>query len=1015
MTERGTELLLAFLIVAVGIVATVSLVVALADTASAYEVYTDNEQSTTARWLNQTTDSHGPVAIWKRQSGTNQDWWRFNATAGQVVEINLRKYDQNPNIGLPGYSWYIHYEVMGPFTATNQVYAYETAGPQWGQQPTDAHRRNSYAFTVPDTVPANGNYYIHVWLDTPQQDPWRDWAFYWLNVTVSPRLPLDVIRTFQGGMEVRSDYSVDFNCFDRFTITLDSTKDEGDLVRAHLSRDVAGAHVWVEAYEVLRFGSTTVYDFMVNRTHSNTGTDVDIFFTADHAGIYEIRVLRDFYNPGTCRYTLDLTVSRRALDGDDTPENGNYVPKAMTLKRQPIEMGYNLHEWYQVQLLAGDTTFKVTVDIDDPAGVDGHGYALYVYNPQGIVMWSAINREVSGQGYGYRSKLEVPPTGTVTIFETDVIYYVRLSVDLSISSTTFAQLLSTYNVTFTLTNRAPVLVTPFETMYEWDEDTDLAIELTGHFSDPDGDPIQYMLYNKTPGWVYDVASLSYEGWLNVSPPADWSGEVWWRLRASDPNPPNDLHYIFVDLKFKVREVPDLPRSNTSLSLNCDEEGSATANLNRLFYDIDPGVGGVLTFAYDDDGQTSVEVTLDTATGALALTPHPDVEGTFTFTFHVTDVLEQPVTGTVTLVVRAVNDVPRIVSAIQTVTILEGSAAREVDIGGHFVDPDGDTLTYVAKFPQGLDGIVNVYNRNNVVTEPVLVIELLDDDWYGAFVVNVTVKDQSQTSVAQDMSVIIANSPDKPEVEWVPQGNPPDIDEGARLDFTVNVYDADVPERGMHTFKWFIDGSEVVGHNMSNLTYRASYQDAGSHTIRVEVTDPAGLVPDALPEWTFNVRDVNRPPTARISLPSVSNLTNNDLITLTVQLTDPDQDALTVTWWLEGELQDTNLGTGATIQTKLPAGRQTIDVEVSDGKGGIVRDSYVLNIAKVEEDAGEAGGMLIPILIVVVLVVVVAVALVMMSGRKQKAQKAAADKVRADALAKAQATPKDFGDYEEIHR
>ena len=51
MDEHRKELALALFIVAVGIVAAVSLAVALAGTASAYEVYTNNELSTTAKWL----------------------------------------------------------------------------------------------------------------------------------------------------------------------------------------------------------------------------------------------------------------------------------------------------------------------------------------------------------------------------------------------------------------------------------------------------------------------------------------------------------------------------------------------------------------------------------------------------------------------------------------------------------------------------------------------------------------------------------------------------------------------------------------------------------------------------------------------------------------------------------------------------------------------------------------------------------------------------------------------------
>ena len=89
--------------------------------------------------------------------------------------------------------------------------------------------------------------------------------------------------------------------------------------------------------------------------------------------------------------------------------------------------------------------------------------------------------------------------------------------------------------------------------------------------------------------------------------------------------------------------------------------------------------------------------------------------------------------------------------------------------------------------------------------------------------------------------------------------------------------------------------------------------------------------------------------------------------------DPDEDELTITWYLVGE--STPLGSGPTLETKLPPGTQTIEVEVEDPDGSIASDTYTIKVSAVEE-GGMGSGLLIALVIVIVVVALVAVLMLM---------------------------------------
>ena len=645
-------------------------------------------------------------------------------------------------------------------------------------------------------------------------------------------------------------------------------------------------------------------------------------------------------------------------------------------------MGYDTHDWYHVQLLEGDTIFKVIVNIDDPDLDDGHGFELVVYNELGTIMWA--DSSVTA-GPSYQDSITLPPSGTATIFDKNETYYVRFSVDAEVTAGPVAGFRAHYDIEFVLENRAPELIVPFDETYEWDEDEGIDIHLDSHFFDPDGDNIQYFLMSPRGHLDYDSAGFLFNGWLNITSEENWFGEATWTIKAQDEGATEDSHKIFFDLVFIIHSVSDPPFTNGSLARTCDEENSATASLTKLFYDVDEGIEGTLTFHYRDTGITGVQVDLDENTGDLKLTPDVDVTGKFTFEFYGMDDSKVPVTGTVVLTVVNINDIPRIAAAIPTMELEEGNDPVELDLASYFYDVDGDDLLYTFSVPSAYASDMNMYHKNNVVTESVVVIELTDPYFYATVVINITCKDPDNTQVRQDLVIEIANVPNAPTISVTPSGVASDIDEMQSAVFAVSdLTDADEAEFGLHSFTWYLDDvmvKEETG-SLSSYTFATDYDSSGPHTVRLVVRDPTDLGPASDPIWTFNVRNVNRAPTVTITTQATA-MDEDDKLVLTADTNDPDGDTVEITWYLITKDEDKVLGVGSPLEVKLPSGTNKIDVEVTDGKGGKATSTFTQKVKAVEEESGI--GMWLGIIILIVVVAIIAFMLVKMRGGKADAQ------------------------------
>ena len=945
-------------------------ITALAPDAQAIEEYTNNDDSDHALWIEPPT-SLDAVHLWTRWGGDDnqEDWWMFNASPGQLIQINYRKYEKYADYEPPflGGSYQLNYRVYDAYMT--EIYHYSKT---FDNNMDDTFLRDMWSYVVP--AGQSEKHYIRSWVTTNQN---RE-CYYWMNVTVEWPRDLNAASEYSGTLDINRSYTADYDPVDYFLVDLSSGIPNSDFVTLNFHKDNQSVDLILEVWETIPFGFSET-SHMLNRTTSQAANDLTVRFLATHTGTYTVRMMRGFFDVGTSDYTLTISFGSRPTDPDGLAENGKDIHYVQKLRDQTIEMGYDTHDWYKVSILEGDTIFKVIVTIQDPNVGNGQGYEMVVYNEAGNVKYAASS---VSQGPSYSSTITLPPTGTTTIFDANETLFVRFSADAGVTDRTIKGFKSKYDIEFVLTNRPPELIVPFNETYEWYEDGSIHINLNDHFFDPDGDAMKYYLMNNTGKFTIDTAGLLYGGWLNVTSPPNWFGTVRWTLKAQDEGSTLDSHKIFVEFVFVVLSVSDPPISNGTIKKTCNEEASVSLTLRSLFYDVDAGAEGVLTFGYNDDGLTDIEVVLNAETGALDLIPGPDVFGVFTLEFYCNDDQPTPVLGYVELTVKAINDIPRITAPIPTLNMQEGGANEEVDLDLYFHDVDNEALVYKFTVPSGYSGDVNVYHKNNVATEHIIIVELVDKSFYGPVRINITAEDPVGTQVKQDLLIVVANVPNPPNIEYFPVGNPSAIDEGQTLKFEVtDVLDPDLPEFGLHTFVWTVDGTVLTDHNVSEYSFVSTYDSAGTHTVGVVVTDPSGLKAAQEPTWTFMVRNVNRAPTILITTAGTT-IKEGEKLTLTAEANDPDGDELTVTWYLLRKDEDKVLGVGSTINAKLPAGTQSIEVEVTDGQGGKATDSYSIKVTASEDGGGI--NMMLPILLIVILVVVVGLVL-FMRGRAKAAE------------------------------
>ncbi|MCK5283219.1 MAG: hypothetical protein KAK00_07460 [Nanoarchaeota archaeon] len=183
------------------------------------------------------------------------------------------------------------------------------------------------------------------------------------------------------------------------------------------------------------------------------------------------------------------------------------------------------------------------------------------------------------------------------------------------------------------------------------------------------------------------------------------------------------------------------------------------------------------------------------------------------------------------------------------------------------DPDEDILKFTYSTPLGEEGQWQTTYGD-----------------MGEYTITITASDGELTS-SKDALLIVNKKEEAPTIdEKSPEEMIQEIDEDTEIDFEIMASDLNEDEL---VYAWKLDGEEVSYEE--SYTYLADYTSAGSHTLKLDVSDSISTVSLI---WSITVNNVDRPPVLKI-IPDIT-IKENEIVTLAPEASDPDEDEITYT-------------------------------------------------------------------------------------------------------------------------
>lgn len=153
---------------------------------------------------------------------------------------------------------------------------------------------------------------------------------------------------------------------------------------------------------------------------------------------------------------------------------------------------------------------------------------------------------------------------------------------------------------------------------------------------------------------------------------------------------------------------------------------------------------------------------------------------------------------------------------------------------------------------------------------------------GEYTITLTASDGESTT-SRDVLIIVNKKEETPTIDSAkPIESGLTIDETQAVEFGVVASDLNKDDLA---YAWKFDGNDVG--NEADYTYQSTYEDSGTHTLKVEVSDGMS---SASKIWSVDVTNVNRKPV----LEGIADIEagETDKITITALATDDDGDEIT---------------------------------------------------------------------------------------------------------------------------
>jgi hypothetical protein len=270
--------------------------------------------------------------------------------------------------------------------------------------------------------------------------------------------------------------------------------------------------------------------------------------------------------------------------------------------------------------------------------------------------------------------------------------------------------------------------------------------------------------------------------------------------------------------------------------------------------------------------------------------------------------------------------------------------QSLDLSGNgSSDPDGKVARYFFDFGDGKDsGWTSRPAANHTYGLP------------GVF--NATLKVQDSDGIFSEISapvrITVFNAPPVVDARVSPEeGNT-----STQFRFSVTADSTYDPDGTIAAYAWdFGDGGRGTG-----MTTNHVYKKKGDYLARLRVTDDIGAYAD----WTVNITVRNRSPVIHSLMPPVSTvMLVGDQVNFSASALDPESDAMTYIWKVDGELQPYD--TTSFTFSPTEKGDHMIELTISDGTDTTVQLWTVSVKARpVPASAGKDALPLMPILAII---------------------------------------------------
>ena len=305
-------------------------------------------------------------------------------------------------------------------------------------------------------------------------------------------------------------------------------------------------------------------------------------------------------------------------------------------------------------------------------------------------------------------------------------------------------------------------------------------------------------------------------------------------------------------------------------------------------------------------------------------PAPDFYGNDSFTYIISDGNGGTAVASVAITVNPVND-PPVADAgpDQTLTLPAGQTSMEVTLDG--------TGSY------DKDSAIASYNWTGApdpadVPQPTVLLTA------GKYIFTLVVSDVEGAGSQPSSVVIVIESPQIP----------PEITSDPVINGAVDkpyIYDVEAYDANGDTLTYsLVTAPEgmVIDPVTGLIQWTPTNAQVGSHAVTVRVTDSGGLY--ASQNFTVTVANVNNAPI--ITSSPVTSVVAGQLYTYDVEATDPDTgDVLTFSLDVSPSGMTIDPSTGLINWTPIATdeGNHTVEVKVSDGRGGEALDSFTISV------------------------------------------------------------------------